>query len=99
MGVWPRILKTLSKDADNEYATIDATILRAHQHSARGRGGAKQQAIGRSRGGLGGKLHALVDALGNPTGFHLRPGQVRELEGADALLKQMQAEALIAGKV
>jgi len=33
-GVWERIFKQLALDADNEYAMIDATIVRAHQHSA-----------------------------------------------------------------
>jgi transposase len=33
-GVWERIFKHLSDDHDNEYAMIDATIVRAHQHSA-----------------------------------------------------------------
>src|SRR5579871_5361469 len=33
-GVWKRIFETLSADADNEYAMIDSTIVRAHQHSA-----------------------------------------------------------------
>ncbi len=33
-GVWERVFKVLSKDADNEYAMIDSTIVRAHQHSA-----------------------------------------------------------------
>lgn len=33
-GVWERIFKELAKDADNEYAMIDSTIVRAHQHSA-----------------------------------------------------------------
>lgn len=33
-GVWERVFKVLAKDADNEYAMIDATIVRAHQHSA-----------------------------------------------------------------
>jgi len=33
-GVWERLFKALSKDADNEYAMIDSTIVRAHQHSA-----------------------------------------------------------------
>lgn len=32
--VWERIFSHLSGDADNEYAMIDATIVRAHQHSA-----------------------------------------------------------------
>ena len=33
-GVWERVLKVLSQDADNEYAMIDSTIVRAHQHSS-----------------------------------------------------------------
>lgn len=33
-GVWARVFKALSEEADNEYAMIDATIVRAHQHSA-----------------------------------------------------------------
>src|SRR5262245_43105981 len=33
-GVWERVFKVLAQDADNEYAMIDATIVRAHQHSA-----------------------------------------------------------------
>jgi len=33
-GVWERVFKELARDADNEYAMIDATIVRAHQHSA-----------------------------------------------------------------
>jgi transposase len=33
------------------------------------------EALGRSRGGLTTKIHALVDALGNPLRIHLTPGQ------------------------
>ena len=33
-GVFERIFKTLAHDSDNEYMMIDATIVRAHQHSA-----------------------------------------------------------------
>ena len=33
-GVWESLFKHLSGDADNEYAMIDSTIVRAHQHSA-----------------------------------------------------------------
>ena len=63
-GIWEEIFKVLGSDSDNEYAMIDSTIVRAHQHSA-GRG----EDIGRSRGGLSTKIHAVVDALGNPLLF------------------------------
>ena len=33
-GVWKRIFQHLAEDADTEYAMIDSTIVRAHQHSA-----------------------------------------------------------------
>ena len=33
-GVWARLFAHLVSDADNEYALIDSTIVRAHQHSA-----------------------------------------------------------------
>ena len=29
-GVWQRLFETLAQDADNEYAMIDSTIVRAH---------------------------------------------------------------------
>lgn len=44
------------------------------------------------------KIHTLVDALGNPIGFFLTPGQAHDLQGADALLPHMQADTLLADK-
>ena len=38
-GVWQRVFEALAQDADNEYVMIDATIMRAHQHSAGAKGG------------------------------------------------------------
>jgi len=44
------------------------------------------------------KIHAMVDALGNPIGFHLTAGQAHDLAGADQFLPAMQADTLIADK-
>jgi transposase len=33
-GIWKVIFQHLAKERDNEYQMIDATIVRAHQHSA-----------------------------------------------------------------
>ena len=40
----------------------------------------------------------MVDALGNPVAFLLTPGQAHDLDGADVLLPQMQADTLLADK-
>ena len=44
------------------------------------------------------KIHALVDAVGNPVGFHLTGGEAHDLVGADHLLPDMEADILIADK-
>lgn len=44
------------------------------------------------------KIHTTVDALGNPTGFHLTGGQACDLEGADKLLPAIAAETVLADK-
>ncbi len=38
-GVWKIVFQDLANEADNEYAMIDSTIVRAHQHSAVAKGG------------------------------------------------------------
>lgn len=40
----------------------------------------------------------MVDALGNPIGFHLTGGQACDLDGADALLPRLKAKTLLADK-
>ena len=47
-GVWEKVFQHLAADADNEYAMIDSTIVRAHQHSA---GAQKKPARTRRSGG------------------------------------------------
>ena len=39
-----------------------------------------------------------MDALGNPTAVHLTEGQACDLDGADVLLPQIQAQTVIADK-
>jgi transposase len=38
-GVWVKVFSQLASDPDNEYAMIDSTVVRAHQHSAGAKGG------------------------------------------------------------
>ena len=45
-GVWERIFKALVENPDFEYLIIDSTIVRAHQHAAGAKGGAKMRRSG-----------------------------------------------------
>ena len=44
------------------------------------------------------KIHTTVDALGNPTGFHVTGGQVCDLAGADQLLPSVAADTVLGDK-
>src|SRR6266478_400617 len=64
-GVWGGIMNALAATHDAAVQMIDTSIIRVHQHAAciaRNR----RQSMGRSRGGLTSKIHALVDTNGLP---------------------------------
>ena len=61
-------------------------------------GGAQNQAIGRSRGGLSSKVHITVDGLGNPLRFILTAGQCGDITQAEALVLGLPGDYLIADK-
>lgn len=53
--------------------------------------------MGRSRGGLTSKLHALVDAEGGPVGLRLTGGQVHDACEAEALIADIPEGATLLG--
>ena len=79
-GIWKKIFEIGKIDPDMELTMTDSTIVRAHACSA---GYTKytqpQEALGRSKGGFTTKIHAVVDALGNPLKFILTPGQRNDI--------------------
>ena len=50
--------------------------------------GAGDQALGRSRGGFGTKIHLRVEGQGKPIAFVLTPGQRHEASGVEELMTQ-----------
>jgi transposase len=56
------------------------------------------QAIGRSRGGVSTKIHACVDALGNPLRLILTGGQEADVTQGAALVSGIATQAVIADK-
>ena len=72
-GVLERVFHALAEDADNEYAMIDATIVRTHQHGAGAKNScAEQEDIGLSIGGFC-TLPILPKLLREKLGLKPRP--------------------------
>jgi transposase len=61
-------------------------------------GGQAAQALGRSRGGFSTKIHAKVDALGNPLHFILTGGERHDITQAEELLGEEVGEHVLADR-
>ncbi|MDZ5454593.1 IS5 family transposase [Labrys sp. ZIDIC5] len=99
-GVWDRLLQAVSAAYDGDIIMIDSTCVRVHQHAATGKkGGRDDGGMGRSRGGLTSKIHALVDGEGRPVNLRLTGGQVADCTQADALTDELgEGDILLADK-
>jgi transposase len=85
-NIWSELHAFCIEDPDLESIMIDATIVRAHAcASGYKKGQQAEQGLGRSKGGFTSKIHAKVDALGNPLQFINTPGQTSDITQAKAL--------------
>jgi transposase len=62
-GVWDQIMDALAAGHDAAVQMIDTSVVRVHQHGACVADN-NHQDMGRSRGGLTSKIHAVVDTNG-----------------------------------
>nr|WP_319391163.1 IS5 family transposase [uncultured Cohaesibacter sp.] len=94
--IWDRLLQAVSKAYDDDIIMIDSSCVRVHQHGATGKKGDQDDGcMGRSRGGLTTKIHALVDAEGRPIDLRLSAGQVHDSRPAGDMLDIMRADTII----
>ncbi|HEX2146836.1 MAG TPA: IS5 family transposase [Pseudorhizobium sp.] len=84
-GHWARILEAVSAAYEGDVQMIDSSSIRVHQHAANGQKGGSG-CMGRSRGGLTTKVHALVDANGLPIALKLTAGQAHDGRSAADML-------------
>ncbi|THD71186.1 IS5 family transposase [Thalassobius vesicularis] len=92
MGVFARIFEGLAAEAaEPTTIMIDATYLKAHRtaSSLRAKKGGFGRLIGRTKGGMNTKLHAVTDTKGRPIRFFMSAGQVSDYIGAGALLSSL----------
>ncbi|HEY5216329.1 MAG TPA: IS5 family transposase [Pseudolabrys sp.] len=93
-GVWDRLLEAVSKAYDGDIQMIDSSSIRVHQHAANAKKDDRSSCMGRSRGGLTTKIHALVDAEGLPIALKLTEGQAHDGRSAADML-----DALVEGQI
>ncbi len=93
-GVWSKLMNALAGAHDAAVQMIDTSIVRVHQHGAcitRNR----RQSMGRSRGGLTSKIHAVVDTNGLPARLALTAGQTHDNRLAGSLLSRLKTGTML----
>ena len=90
-GVWDHIMDAVAAAHDAAVQMIDTSVVRVHQHGACFAGN-REQHMGRSRGGLTSKIHAVVDADGLPVGLGLTPGEAHDTRLCSVLLTGLHQE-------
>lgn len=68
---------------------IDGTSIRVHHSAATLRTDHPDRCLGKSRGGLTTKIHALTDGKGLPIKIAITPGHAHDLTAAGELLDNL----------
>jgi transposase len=111
VGIWAGVLSALQRRADVAGALdwgthyVDGTVVRAHQHAAGARKGARcrqvagpaDEALGRSRGGFSTKLHLRAEGGGKPMAVVVTAGQRHEQTAFRPLMEAGAAPAAAVG--
>lgn len=65
-GIWDRLMDALTRPSDDNVTMIDGTSVRVHHLAATLKADHQDRCLGRSRGGLTTKIHAVTDGKGLP---------------------------------
>ncbi|WP_375276203.1 IS5 family transposase [Methylorubrum thiocyanatum] len=96
-GIWDRLLNAVSKAYEGDLQMIDATSVRVHRHAACAQKRGRSGGMGRSRGGLTSKIHALVDAEGRPVALKITEGQAHDGRSAADMLGGLGTGQILLG--
>jgi transposase len=93
-GVWDQIMDALAAGHDTAVQMIDTSVVRVHQHGACVLDN-NHQDMGRSRGGLTSKIHAVVDSNGLPVHLALTPGEAHDNRLCSVLLSALLPQTML----
>ncbi|MFF5503444.1 IS5 family transposase [Streptomyces roseolus] len=103
-GTFDRMLRAAQAKADAAgdiewLVSVDSTVVRAHQHAAGARkGGLRDPALGRSRGGLTSKIHLACDGRGRPLAFVVTGGNTNDCTRFTAVMEAIRVPRIGPGR-
>lgn len=98
--IWVELQSTAPESASELF--VDSTVIRAHQHASGGPIKESRRATGRSRGGVGTKVHVIATNPKTVVAVTITPGQAHDAPEFEALMmdvpEQTTATAVVADR-
>ena len=97
-GVWTQLLDDCAPELKGGRRFLDSTHVKVHRSGSNPAGGQENQAMGRTKGGLNTKIHAVVDEAGSPAGLLLGAGPEADISRAQETLADVPCGQLVGDK-
>lgn len=97
-GLWTLLLDEYGTTETGTLRFLDSTHVKVHSDGGNPAGGQQNQAMGRTKGGLNTKIHAVVDNACSPVAMQLSAGNEADISCAPAVIEKLEFGTLIADK-
>ncbi|RFB92005.1 IS5/IS1182 family transposase [Rhizobium leguminosarum bv. trifolii] len=94
-GIWDRLMEAVTSPSKDGIAMIDGTSVRVHHLAATLTTEHPDRCLGRSRGDLTTKIHAVTDGIGLPIKIAITPGHAHDLTAAKELLTDLSPGGMV----
>ena len=97
-GVFAQLFAQLEVPLQGSLRFLDSTHVKVHRCASNPSGGQAAQAMGRTKGGLNTKIHAVVDEAGQPVRLLLSAGQDADISHAETMMDKLPADMAVGDK-
>jgi transposase len=97
-GIWAELLDRSGPELKGNRRFVDSTHVKVHRDGCNPAGGQGNQGMGRTKGGLNTKIHAVVDAAGRPAALLLGAGNEADVSRAQEILGDVECGQLVGDK-
>jgi transposase len=97
-GVWTQLFSAIERPLVGTRRFLDSTHVKVHRGASNPRGGQASQAMGRTKGGMNTKLHAVVDEAAQPGRLFLSAGHEADLSHAQTMVEEIPGALLVGDK-
>jgi transposase len=97
-GVFTQIFSGIELPLVGSRRFLDSTHIKVHRCASNPRGGQAAQAMGRTKGGMNTKIHAVVDEAAQPMRLFLSAGNEADISHAPTMAEEIPAAMLVADK-